>query len=328
MTDQPTYVISNWAERFECAESRKTEGGLKWLAVPQQLDQLPYRKLMRRPGGPEALGVYVALAMIVGRLPKDGRVTGYIMDGDLAMAIDDMSIATDISAVAIERAIDLLIELGFMAAIDADTGQPWQSGQDGLFAEESTRPPAPPCNPPQSQESAGAHPAPPRNPPASPGSAVPRYETEHDSTSQYNTKPNTTVPTPDSTPLPRGGSDSWENSIEQDSGSDSGEPGEPGGGDDKGIRHAHRERWQGRTMHLWAPQQHKPRQHRADRTSAIELFERHIWPDGLPPPEAKARYERAIEIAASDQVRTATRPMAFLTTAIRKQLPEPDEVPA
>jgi len=35
MTDQPTYVISNWAERFECAESRKTEGGLKWLAVPQ-----------------------------------------------------------------------------------------------------------------------------------------------------------------------------------------------------------------------------------------------------------------------------------------------------
>jgi hypothetical protein len=80
-------------------------------------------------------------------------------------------------------------------------------------------------------------------------------------------------------------------------------------------RELYRQRWLMRLWPLFAPR--GSTQHQSDATSADQLFAYHVWPDGLPPPDARQRFDEATKLA--DQAKRRDRPMAWLTSRIQER---------
>lgn len=91
------------------------------------------------------------------------------------------------------------------------------------------------------------------------------------------------------------------------------------GSGSKTTRQSGRQRWLVYVSPLWAPGSCK--QGRSDRTSSEAMYDELIWPDGVPPPDGRARLNRAITLIDRAR-RNGKKPMAWLTTELRKALPE------
>ena len=113
MAETTTWAIKDWDTAFECAASRKL-AKVTYLQLRCKVDGLAYRRLMRRTGGLEAYGVFMALVQVAAKCD----VRGVLARDGKPLSMIDLEDLTSIPKDAIEKAIEILTlaDIGWLVA--------------------------------------------------------------------------------------------------------------------------------------------------------------------------------------------------------------------
>lgn len=129
----PVLVIEFWDERFKCSQASNVKN-LHWSPITFRGDELQRKRLLRKRGGVEAYGVLINLVHIANTMPKRGVL---INDTDEVLTVDDLFHLTGIDGTAIERALSMLMDAGYVGKRSrGDNGdlEPYDPTATGLFA--------------------------------------------------------------------------------------------------------------------------------------------------------------------------------------------------
>lgn len=99
----PTYLIRDWNEHFETAESRKLKK-LSWVALPNKHDGKSFRRLMRMDDGMATYGVWVLIVQVASKCPK----RGLLVDADGPLSAEDIADKTGVPEQLVSRALEVL----------------------------------------------------------------------------------------------------------------------------------------------------------------------------------------------------------------------------
>ena len=94
------YRIPAWREHFERAESRKLKS-LNWVAIPNALDDISYRRIIAQKNGSTLFGIRIGLILLASKMP----VRGTLATADGPLDADDIACATGMPATAIATAL-------------------------------------------------------------------------------------------------------------------------------------------------------------------------------------------------------------------------------
>ncbi len=115
------YVIHNWANLFETAETRKLDT-LKWFPSPNKLDGLGYRLMIQERDRAELFAIWTILKSIASRTtPKHRR--GYLERDERPLTAAALSAMSGFPAPLFERAFTFFSspEIAWLRAEDAQT---------------------------------------------------------------------------------------------------------------------------------------------------------------------------------------------------------------
>jgi len=106
------YSIRNWEKYFECAQSRKVTGALKWLPLPVRHDGESYRRLIAKPNGTALLGAWVLILQVAAKCPK----RGVLANDSGPLDADSLAIRTGGNAALFQEAFAVLSsdEIGWL----------------------------------------------------------------------------------------------------------------------------------------------------------------------------------------------------------------------
>lgn len=110
------YVICRWDEIFETAETRRTVHTPR-IAAPTSTIDFDFAAVRGARGGWETLGIWEALRRTMGERHMDQRNGRFEVQGR-PMSIGAIAAAIGAPASKTRRALDLLVKVGWMAAID------------------------------------------------------------------------------------------------------------------------------------------------------------------------------------------------------------------
>lgn len=113
MAEKATYRIKDWEKHFECAQSRKCSGALKWITLPTAHDGGGFKRLMKQPNGTAIYGAWCLILGVAAKCPK----RGVLKSSNGPLDAMDLSIKTDAPA-------DLFAE-AFRVLSDAAIGICW-----------------------------------------------------------------------------------------------------------------------------------------------------------------------------------------------------------
>jgi uncharacterized phage protein (TIGR02220 family) len=98
-----TFIIKNWDENFEIAESRRYKKN-KWIPLPNKMDGLSYLKLSKHKNKNEIFSCWILLIQLASKMPKRG-----VLENETGpLDFDDFEIMTGFSQNSFKRAIDFL----------------------------------------------------------------------------------------------------------------------------------------------------------------------------------------------------------------------------
>ena len=117
---KPTYIIVGWDKNFECAQSRKIIGPLKWVSVPVHHDGAAYRRVMRLPNGPLIYACWILILQVAAKCP----VRGVLVGDHGPLDADELSIRTDCPEALFVTALEVLSspEIGWLRVTSPENG--------------------------------------------------------------------------------------------------------------------------------------------------------------------------------------------------------------
>jgi len=288
-----TYRIKDWQEVFESAASRKLVGPRKYVMLPINFGGLAYSRLMAMDDGPTIYGAFMVLCQVAANCPTKG----VLADENGALNASDIALKTRFPLKTLERAIEVLSDshhkIGWLEEV-AEVN--------------STRKKPNKTDKPKPRHDAGA---------ATQDGGASRHDaglTHPINEIELEENRNEIKETEEK----RSGS---EISIAGASGSDSGQSQADDDGEEPPERRMARMKFRLECAKVWAKPGQKTRsgggdQRLSDDTSTTRLFDLHVWPDGLAPPDAVPRVEKAMDLAA--QAAKRPNPMGWLTKVVKK----------
>jgi hypothetical protein len=104
MAGDVTYRIRDWEKHFECAQSRKNSGPLKWVTLPTAHDGGGFKRLMKQPNGTAIYGAWCLILGVAAKCPK----RGVLESNNGPLTATDLEIKTDSPAELFEEAFRVL----------------------------------------------------------------------------------------------------------------------------------------------------------------------------------------------------------------------------
>jgi len=128
MTDTDTaYRVARWQTAYENSQSRKILH-LRWVAMPNDLSALPYRRVVSLHDGAALWGAWCALLCLASA--GEGQDRGYLTRDGRALTAGDLALMTGLPSDVVERALDVL------SAPDVGLLEPIPSGESpGIVGE-------------------------------------------------------------------------------------------------------------------------------------------------------------------------------------------------
>lgn len=96
--------VRNWDRNFECAQSRKVAGPLKFVAVPTKHDGKSYRRLMAHANGQAIYCAWILIVQVAAKCPT----RGILADDDGPLTAEDLFIKTGCPSTLFEEAFEVL----------------------------------------------------------------------------------------------------------------------------------------------------------------------------------------------------------------------------
>lgn len=114
-TTRPLYIVVDWNDTFETAESRRN-GRNSWVAMPNKHDGKSFRRIMREKDGSALYGAWCLIVQVASKMP----VRGTLSDSDGPLDATDLEDKTGCPAKLIERTLKLMMEerIGWMAKVE------------------------------------------------------------------------------------------------------------------------------------------------------------------------------------------------------------------
>lgn len=104
--------IRDWDDHFECSQSRKVAGPLKWFSMPTKHDGKSFRRIMARTDGPMIYAAWVLMLAVAAKATVRGRLA----DADGPLSAADLELKTGLKASHFETAVKVLSskEIGWL----------------------------------------------------------------------------------------------------------------------------------------------------------------------------------------------------------------------
>lgn len=130
------YRVKDWAKHYECADSRKVDGPLKWLPVPTSTDGFAFGALALEKDKSDLLAAWHLILGVAARKPREDR--GELSRDGRPLTADDLEIITRFPAKVFARAFEFFSSerIGWLTA-----------ERDGASADDSTPPTSSGANP-------------------------------------------------------------------------------------------------------------------------------------------------------------------------------------
>lgn len=127
LQDGQVIVIRNWNEHFECAQSRKVDGPLQWVAVKTKHDGKGYRRVVGHPNG---MAIYGAFHLLV-QVGAKCKPRGILRDEDGPLTLEDLTFKTGCPRSIFEEAIQVLSSkgIGWVDVVDDGSSLPLETTQ-------------------------------------------------------------------------------------------------------------------------------------------------------------------------------------------------------
>lgn len=124
--------VRNWGQNFECAQSRKVAGPLKFVAVPTKHDGKSYRRLMAHKNGQAIYCAWILIVQVAAKCPS----RGILADDDGPLTVEDLFIKTGCPSTLFEEAFEVLSSkpIGWLEVTESTT----DSGQNGSLLPQQT----------------------------------------------------------------------------------------------------------------------------------------------------------------------------------------------
>ena len=100
------YLIRDWNDNFECAQSRKISGPLTWVATPCKHDGKSFRRIMLMEDGAEIYCAWILMVQVAGKCPT----RGILADADGPLDTTDLAIKTGCRQEVFDRALKVLCD--------------------------------------------------------------------------------------------------------------------------------------------------------------------------------------------------------------------------
>jgi hypothetical protein len=282
---------------------------MKWVTTPISQESLGLIRLKKLPNGLMIYGVYQLLVQLAAVLP----VKGVFWCDRGAMTFEDIAERLHIDEADTKEAIEVLLSkrIKWLDEVEIDDqGNPihgWPvHPDDAAKGQAKAQTPDFDSKP---RETPGDHRDPQGTTEAHRKNLSTRHEHEHDTTGNDITR---NEPghgqNPEPAPVNPGSSDSLKKISHDVSGSCS-----PGTPDDDQRRRTGRVKWTAKVMKLMS---NGGKQRQSDITSAENLFNFDIWPEGIEPDDGEQALKNALELA--DRASRANKPMAWLTSQINR----------
>lgn len=98
------YTIRDWAENYESADNRRTEGPLKWYMARVKMDSIGFARMTQEKDAAQLFGAWHLLLMIAANQDKDQR--GKLARNGVPLTCEDLEIMTRFPAKLFERALE------------------------------------------------------------------------------------------------------------------------------------------------------------------------------------------------------------------------------
>lgn len=168
------YRVANWNETYETHETRKLET-LRWVAIPNRLDGLGYRRVAQDKRRAELFSAWVLIIEIASRGRKEERGT-LSRDGQ-PLTAEDLGLMTGFPADLFEAAFTFFTrpQMGWLECVDIssasdspgnDPGEPGRAADDAAASTGQT-----PLNGMEGREGMEGNGMGGREPPGKPGAA-------------------------------------------------------------------------------------------------------------------------------------------------------------
>ena len=106
-----SWVVANWEENFEIAQSRRRAGRLSWVAMPTRHDSRGYRRLIRGVNGVQHFAAWVVMVQVAARCHVRGILAD---DRGIGLSATDLENMTDIPSGVFESAFVALEDIGWI----------------------------------------------------------------------------------------------------------------------------------------------------------------------------------------------------------------------
>ena len=101
---KPTYRIRDWPKHFECAQSRRNSGPMRWFSVPTSHDTRGFRRLMNLPNGVSLYGCWILIVSVAAKCTP----RGVLMANDGPLDADELALKTGAPAEMFAEALRVL----------------------------------------------------------------------------------------------------------------------------------------------------------------------------------------------------------------------------
>lgn len=98
------FIIKDWDENYESAESRKIAGPLKWYAARTSISGLGYVRMTQEKDAAQLFAAWNLILMIAANQSRDDR--GVLAHRGIPLTPDDMELVTRFPAKTFERALE------------------------------------------------------------------------------------------------------------------------------------------------------------------------------------------------------------------------------
>lgn len=98
------YIIRDWNEHFECAQSRKIKGPMTWVSIPCKHDGLGFRRIMALSDGPAVYGTWVLIVEVAAKC----KVRGVLADERGPLTSEELAFKTGCPQQNFDRALEIL----------------------------------------------------------------------------------------------------------------------------------------------------------------------------------------------------------------------------
>jgi len=124
------YTIRDWAENYESADNRKTDGPLKWYAARTKMNGLGFVRITQEKDAANLFCAWNLLLMVAADQNRAER--GNLARGGIPLTPDDLELITRFPAKMFERALEFFSSerIGWISALsDSVRGAPDKSGE-------------------------------------------------------------------------------------------------------------------------------------------------------------------------------------------------------